>query len=79
MKSIRSKLLVTLLLGISLIVLLSYCAIYSYVSHALRRQYDADLTRKIGALALMGELEDAPDEDDFDGEYGDFGDDTSRG
>jgi two-component system sensor histidine kinase QseC len=70
-------LLVALLVGISLIVLVSYMAIYSYVSNALRRQYDADLTRKVSAFALMGEVEREP-EDELDEEYDDFGDDPDN-
>jgi two-component system sensor histidine kinase QseC len=68
---------VALLVGISLIVLVSYIAIYSYVSDALRRQYDTDLTRKVHAFALMGELEQEP-EDELDEEYDDFGDDPDN-
>lgn len=78
LKSIRSRLLVALLVGISLTVLLSYVAIYSYASNALRQQYDADLTRKIHAFALMGEIEVDEEVEDLEEEYDDFGDDPDN-
>ena len=77
MKSIRANLLVLLLSSLLPVVLASYLLLYLLVSASLRKDFDANLTKKLEAFALMAEWED--DEEDEDEEvYQDFGDDDDE-
>jgi len=76
MKSIRSRLLISLLTSVILVLAVGFVSIYYLAERSLHRQFDAELHDELDSLALMGEVEDLSDLDADDLEYNDHGDDT---
>lgn len=77
MKSIRANLLVLLLSSLLPVVLASYLLLYLLVSASLRKDFDANLTKKLESFALMAEWEDGEVDEDEE-VYQDFGDDNDE-
>jgi len=76
-KSIRSNLLVLLLSSLLPVVLASYLLLYLLVSASLRKDFDANLMKKLESFALMAEWEDGEVDEDEE-VYQDFGDDDDE-